>query len=232
MCTPTMWLATSRSMDTSGSSTMMCNRSNLQHPSIRDVVNRQTCRDVQQVDSACPTWISNVAAGAMHTMLMQRQSDGHATALIICRWDVLQVEGLSKTFSEFKVRQAKHHTYVCHAGQPLVYHLHGNEGNAECLDARYCHISTCRHRTDLYKLQPACTASLASQLQCLSNRIPGENGRWQGYVVPQGLGPIVAPAYGVGSCQDGCAGIQGGLPAPRESAGWHAGQLELASSYL
>ena len=100
-------------------------------------------------------------------MLTQRRSDGHATALIICRWDVLQVEGLSKTLSAFKVRQAKHHTYARHTGQPLVYHLHGNEGNAECLDAR-CHTSTCRHQTDLYKLQPACTASLASQLQCLN----------------------------------------------------------------
>ena len=45
---------------------------------------------------------------------------------------------------------------------------------------------------------------------------PGQDCGRQSHVVPQGLGAVVSPSQRVGSCQDGCPGIQRGLQCTPE----------------
>ena len=42
-------------------------------------------------------------------------------------------------------------------------------------------------------------------------RLPGEEGRGEVHIVAEWLGPVVAASPGVGSRQDGGAGVEGGL---------------------
>ena len=46
---------------------------------------------------------------------------------------------------------------------------------------------------------------------------PGQDCRRQAHIVAQRLGPVIAPSYGIGSCQDGRPSIQCGLHAVQQN---------------